>query len=431
MSELLDLSARYIDEGIYEGPGSVNRISGRLSEVAADIAMVEAFSHVVAFRTADGLVVFDTSLEAFGHHVASALESWADAPVHTIVYTHGHVDHVGGAHTIVAAQLERGRPRPAVVGHANVPTRFARYDLTAGYNEIINQRQFRGGRRAAATERVVQWPRTWVQPSVVYRDRLRVEVGRLTIDLRHDRGETDDHTWAWIPEHRAVVTGDFLCWVFPNAGNPQKVQRFPSEWARALRTMAALEPELLLPAHGLPIAGRARIARVLDDVATALESLVRATLDAMNAGLPLDHIIHQVRVDEGLLQRPYLRAVYDEPEFVIHNIWRQYGGWYDGNPARLKPAPDAALAAELASLVGGARVLAQRGAALAAEGDLRLATHLVQLAGDADPDDAVVHGIRADVYRHRRETESSLMAKGIYDDAARRSEAMARGPDDS
>jgi alkyl sulfatase BDS1-like metallo-beta-lactamase superfamily hydrolase len=261
-----------------------------------------------------------------------------------------------------------------------------------------------------------------VYPSITYGDRLRVDVGRLDVELRHDRGETDDHTWAWIPQHRAIVTGDFLCWVFPNAGNPQKVQRYPAEWAHALRSMAALEPELLLPAHGLPIAGRARIARVLDDVATALEALVAATLEAMNAGVPLDRIIHEIEVDEQLMQRPYLRAVYDEPEFVVRNIWRYYGGWYDGNPAHLKPASDAALAMEVAALAGGARALARRGAELAAEGDLRLATHLVQLAGDADPADHEVHRLRADVYRARREAESSLMAKGIYGDAAQRSE---------
>ena len=28
---------------------------------------------------------------------------------------------------------------------------------------------------------------------------------------------------------------------------------------------------------------------------------------------------------------------------IVRNIWRLYGGWYDGNPARLKPAPDEAL----------------------------------------------------------------------------------------
>ena len=75
-----------------------------------------------------------------------------------------------------------------------------------------------------------------------------------------------------VPEQRWVMTGDFVIWNFPNAGNPQKVQRYPIEWAAALRSMIAKEPELLLPAHGLPIAGRERIAGVLDDIATALET---------------------------------------------------------------------------------------------------------------------------------------------------------------
>jgi len=29
-----------------------------------------------------------------------------------------------------------------------------------------------------------------------------------------------------------------------------------------------------------------------------------------------------------------VKIQYDDPEFVVHNIWRLYGGWYDGNPAR-------------------------------------------------------------------------------------------------
>ena len=70
------------------------------------------------------------------------------------------------------------------------------------------------------------------------------------------------------------MSGDFLIWNFPNAGNPQKVQRYPIEWAAALREMIGHGPELLLPAHGLPIEGDERIARVLDDIATALEDLV-------------------------------------------------------------------------------------------------------------------------------------------------------------
>lgn len=84
-------------------------------------------------------------------------------------------------------------------------------------------------------------------------------------DDRRGLGGTDDHTWVWLPERRTICCGDFLIWNFPNAGKPQKVQRYPEEWAAAVRSMTALRPELLVSADGLPIGGAERIARVLGD----------------------------------------------------------------------------------------------------------------------------------------------------------------------
>jgi alkyl sulfatase BDS1-like metallo-beta-lactamase superfamily hydrolase len=185
---------------------------------------------------------------------------------------------------------------------------------------------------------------------------------------------------------------------------------------------------LFLPAHGLPIAGAARIKRVLLEVAETLEKLIGETLAMMNAGAPLNDIIHTVKVAPEMLQRPYLRPLYDEPEFVVRNLWRMYGGWYDGNPANLKPAPDRALAAELASLAGGAEKLAKRAQQLAADGELRLACHLVELAVRAEPRPAI-YAIRAEIYQKRRDSETSLMAKGIFGHAAGESLAGAGIPD--
>src|SRR5690606_6779478 len=176
-----------------------------------------------------------------------------------------------------------------------------------------------------------------------------------------------------------------------------------------------LHPELLLPAHGLPVAGRARVHRVLDDTASALESLVEQTLHMMNEGATLDTIVHTVKVSDELLQRPYLRPTYDDPEFVVRNIWRKYGGWYDGQPANLKPAPVAMLGVEIAELAGGAPRVAQRAIELSDQGpeELRVASHLVDMAVLAAPDDPEVHAARAEVYRRRRHQETSLMAKAI------------------
>ena len=113
---------------------------------------------------------------------------------------------------------------------------------------------------------------------------------------------------------------------------------------------------------GFPWGGADRIEEMLSDIAGALEGLVSDVVEMMNGGEVLDSIIHSVRVDPNLLAKPYLRPLYDEPEFVVRGIWRQFGGWWDGVPSRLKPAPEAQLAVELATLAGGAdRLAARRG----------------------------------------------------------------------
>lgn len=434
MADLLATSARYIDNDIYEGAGLVNRPTTELSEVADGIALIEAFSHVVAFRTGDGLVLFDTSLEAFAGGVLKSLRKWSDEPVAHICYTHGHADHVGGTGAILCEACEKGHPRPRITGHENVQPRFRRYELTNGYNFTINARQFApatelrmgGGADNSQGKPPVRrfGPDPWVDPDVTFRDAMEFRSGDLHFELRHAIGETDDHLWAYIPEHKAICSGDFVTWVFPNAGNPQKVQRFPLEWAKALREMAAKEPELLLPAHGLPIAGKARIAGVLDTIASALEFLVSRSLEMMNDGARLDDLIHGVKLPSHYMDKPYLKPVYDEPEFIIHNIWRLYGGWYDGNPSRLKPAPDAVVAAEIASLAGGVAKLCQRAETLAATGreeDMRLACHLAEAATLAEPENREAHMTRANVYGARRKAELSLMSKGVFGWAERES----------
>ncbi|MFT3854317.1 MAG: alkyl sulfatase dimerization domain-containing protein [Ilumatobacteraceae bacterium] len=239
------------------------------------------------------------------------------------------------------------------------------------------------------------------------------------------RGETDDHLWAWLPERKWTMAGDFVIWNFPNAGNPQKVQRYPGEWAAALRAMIAQGPELFVPAHGLPIAGRERIAAVLDEIATALERIVDEVITMMNAGETLDTIVHSVTVPAETLAKPFMRPLYDEPEFVVHNVWRMYGGWWDGAASRLKPSPDAVVGSTVAEMAGGADVVMRRAEAAAADGDLRLACHLADFAGWAAPDDPTIHAARAAIYLARRKTEPSLMSKGIFRAAARESELIA------
>ena len=133
-----------------------------------------------------------------------------------------------------------------------------------------------------------------------------LHIGGVEFQLFHDRGETDDATWVYLPKHRgacrrararararqrrgilmyvvwrvsvvAICTGDLFIWATPNCGNPQKVryvskvcskrksqteamrglwcapqvQRYPREWSAALKKMLKLDAEYLLPGHGM------------------------------------------------------------------------------------------------------------------------------------------------------------------------------------
>ena len=373
--------------------------------VAAGSYFVSSFANITAFDTDEGLVLVDTGSFVLAEPTRARLRGVTKRPVHTAVWTHGHVDHCFG---VELYERDSGR-HIRVIAHEAVPRRFERYQLTREWNERINQRQFQTNS---------QFPGVFRAPDETYRDSLTVSVGGRRFDLFHALGETDDHTWVWVPDAGVICTGDMFIWASPNCGNPQKVQRFPREWAKALRDMDALGAEVLCPGHGVPIWGREAVHRALDETASFLESLVEQVVSLMNAGARLDEIMARVQVKPELLARPYLAPIYDEPEFIVRNLYRLYGGWWDGNPAHLKPPREAALAKELVALAGGPSAVATRANRLATDGELALACELVELAAQAAPDNTTIQGIRADIYSQRARQERSLMARGVYTAAA-------------
>ena len=417
--ELLDLADKLFTGELPISSHHPFSSSGTMAEIQPRVAFVDAFANSSVVDTDAGLVAVDTSGVFHAKHVHETVRGWSPRRLDTAIFTHGHIDHVFGVDLYEEEARTNGWDPPRVVAHDAVAARFDRYRITAGYNGVINQRQFRAPG--------LQWPTDYRYPDETYTDQLTLTIGGEVFELFHDRGETDDATWVWSPARRILFAGDMFIWASPNCGNPQKVQRYARDWAAAFRKMDALGPEILLPGHGLPIVGPERVHQALTEGAELLETLLEQTLSMMNEGARLDDIVHSVRAPAHLLERPYLHPIYDEPEFVVRNIWRQYGGWYDGDPSHLKPAPPAVLAEELASLAGGASRLAERAREVAAGGDLRLAGHLAELAAQAAPHDKGVHAVRAEVFGARAHEEASTMSKGIYSWAAHESRKVSDG----
>ena len=178
--------------------------------------------------------------------------------------------------------------------------------------------------------------------------------------------------------------------------------------------MAEKNAKILLPGHGVPIIGKERVKEALTTTAEFLNSLYTQTIDLMNQGLPLPDVIEKVTISEDLIKKPYLQPIYDEPEFLIRNIWRLKGGQYDGIPSHLKPAHEREIAKEIIELAGGPERLAERSLVLAQEKKFRLACHLIEWGVISKPDNEKLKKIYRDIFKERIYSETSTMAIGIY-----------------
>jgi glyoxylase-like metal-dependent hydrolase (beta-lactamase superfamily II) len=374
--------------------------------------MTADYVNLTVFETSEGLVMVDTGMKEAGPKVFEEIRKRTDAPLHTVVFTHGHLDHAFG----LAPWLEAGET-PRIIAHENVAPRFRTYMKTGPMNVHINKVQF-------GIEAGIKWPDeedAFFWPTTTYRESLSLDIGGERFELFHAKGETDDCTWVWARDRGIVCTGDLWENMLPNCGNPQKVQRYPEEWADALTAIAKTNSTLLLPGHGEPIEGTDNIKACCLNTAEALYAIVCQTLKGLNEGKIHEEIMADIQIPEHLLKFHYIDALYDRPEFIARNVIRKYGGWWNGHSAELLPSKKADQAAELVRLTGGADTLVKRARELM-ESDPAMACHLAEWAAMGAPEDADAQQCVVDVFKSRADDEVSLMGRGILTHAVRRAE---------
>lgn len=374
--------------------------------------------NAVLVETQAGLVLIDTGYAAASPVLLETIRELSDKPLHTVIYTHGHVDHAYGLKELIAAG-----ERPELIAHKNLPGRFYRYIKTRGH---LAKHMFQ------PADSLPKSTEDFIFPSRVFEDRLELSVGGELFVLKHHRGETDDQLYVWMPHRGILASADYYQGFLPNAGNGLRVQRYPEEWAVALREMAALQPRHLLPGHGAAMLdASASIQNELNALAEALESIVQQTLDGLNRGLRRDVVASGVSLPPALRARRGLREVYVSTEDIARMAARSYTGWWDGVPSHWSPASWERQAQEISRLAGGAELLAERALALMTRTrDLRTASHVVDWAWLAEPGNSKVQEAVLKVYGARAlHEDSNSVERGIYLDIMTQAKAyqLSRG----
>lgn len=326
--------------------------------------------------TKEGLVVVDTGMPPEGPDRVRRIREHTQAPFHTIIYSHGHGDHVGGVHAFIEDNKKRGFARPRIIGHELVAQRFDKYRMLAGRRSYIGMLQFPTPEMLAAND---GWQsgsrqRDFVYPDTTFSSTMEFRLGSFTFQISHAPAETDDTIWVWVPERKLAMIGDLLIGGCPNTGNPLKEQRYTLEWAQALEKIAEKKPEFIIAGMGA-LRGKTAVERC-QKTAALLRYLHGEVVRLLNEGKWIEDILAEIRLPEEMAEDPWLQGNYGHPAFIIHDVYRRYTGWYDGNPSDLFPSRSAEIAVEITALAEPQQLL-ERARQLDAAGNPQLALHLV------------------------------------------------------
>lgn len=349
-----------------------------------------------------------------GREVTAAMiqgiRSISDKPLTHIVISHGHLGYNFGVAQWNEHARERGEPEPVLVGHERVLARYARYRETSGLQSYTNTRQFRAPYPAEV-------PAHWfIDPTLTYRDDLRIAGTELEMVLVHAPAETDDATAVWIPS-MGVLYGSCACInSCPNVGSPFRIARDPLRWAGTLERLYALGPRLLIPEFGQPLTTPSDIEEAMMVPVRAIRWLRAAVVDRMNRGMSENDILHDIQFPSELFGHRFMRPVYGCPDYMVREIWRSENGWWDRNSTTLHPEPSGAVASEVLALLGDPHKVLARARALAASGQFQMALHVVDLVAQAPgdvPELIEARSLKAEILRARAKQMTSAVSRQV------------------
>jgi alkyl sulfatase BDS1-like metallo-beta-lactamase superfamily hydrolase len=311
---------------------------------------IPGFGNSSVFETVKGLVIFDFPLRQLAKKTFNEVRNFTDKPVKYIIYSHGHFDHAFGYKFFLKEINKKGWEMPEVIAHENCIKRFEKYQMLDKYHDWINSMQFASLR--GNTQGTVVSARETLEPTIILKgneDVYKFELGKVNFEVYHNKGETDDAIWLWVPGKKTICAGDLMVSSFPNVGNPYKVQRYPKDWALANEKMMEKKAEYLVPGHGKMIIGKKEVESALSITAEAMHFVHDEVVKRLNEGKWFEQIYHEMMeiYPEKFKESIHLREIYGCYRFAIHAVYRLYHGWYDsGNPTDIFPAKSGDIARE-------------------------------------------------------------------------------------
>jgi len=362
-----------------------------IREVAENIQYATGVGNTIMITTSEGNVLLDTGLVLQSASQLRLLkEQVSDAPIHYIILSHSHADHIGGTRFWTGEDTE-------IVTHKN-------FEEEQRYLSELEPYQF--GRNRT----LFPWLPAWedrpnlemmryggIVPTITVDDweTYRFTLGGMEFEVIGVPGaEGADNIVLWLPQQKTLITGDFFGPQFPQFPNiftmrGEKIRK-PAEYIKSLDMIIALEPEIIIPSHLDPTVGAQEIREGMVRIRDAVQYVHDETVAGMNAGKSVYELMKEIKLP------PHLELVqnHGKVDWAVKSIWEYYMGWFHfDSTTELYPVPARDVYADLASVTGN-EVLLSLAQNYLAKGEPVKTLHITEIALAGDPQSAPALSLR-------------------------------------
>ena len=412
----------------HEAPPTVNpslwrqaqlNATNGLFKVTDGVYQVRGFSqaNMTIVEGATGLVVIDTlttpgaAREALDLYFAHRPRK----PVVTVIYTHSHPDHYGGASGVVSpADVAVGKTRvlapagfmEAVISEAvtagNAKARRAEYQfgtpLPLGERGNVDNGEGKNESRGASGAGSIIPPNETIQQPMETRT---IDGVTLVFQLALD-SEAPSEMLIYLPQSHVLDVAELATHTLHNllpfrGATVRDANRWSQYLNTALETFGA-DVQVMIDQHNWPAWGNGQVRARLANKRDLYKYVHDQTIRMMNQGLGPAEIAEALTLPPGLENDWSARGYYGTISLDSKAVYQRYLGWYDGNPATLNPLPRVEEAKKYLEYMGGSAAVIARARDDFKAGRYRWVAQVMDQVVFADPSNQEARGLAADAF---------------------------------
>jgi len=420
-----DLSrySTFIKEGA-TSPDTVNPSLWRMSQLLMEEGLFEVVPGVYQVRGADlsnltivegeqGITIYDPLISAETAHAALELyyQHRPRKPVMAVLYTHSHIDHVGGVRGIVdEADVKAGKVK--IYAPEGFLENFVSENLFAGtamgrrasymYGNLVNP-----GPQGTVTAGLGISTSNGTITLIVPTDLITKTGEKRLIDgieyefLMAPGSEAPSEMMWYLPKFKLINTAEDATHTMHNlytlrGAKTRDARLWPMYLNQAIQ-MWGDKYEVQITMHHWPTWGNAQVTQLIKVQRDTYKFMHDQTLHFANMGYTMNELPGLVTLPQSLSNQWASRGYYGSQSHDVRAVYNYYLGYFDGNPASLNPLPPAEVGSKYVTALGGPDAVLKLGREALQNGDYRWGSELVNHLVFAQPDNQEAKNLQADI----------------------------------